>query len=1422
MIKYIKLLSVLILLLLVVKPAKAVPDIHLELEFNQLTNRDGLSNGQVNAILRDKRGYIWLGTMSGLDRYDGFRFKNFFYKNLDSHSISSNSVDEIQQDVTGNLWIHTSVGYCIYEYDKERFDREPEKWLKKVGIDGSPSKVLIDSRKNMWFVMYGRGCYFLDTKIMKSRFISFQQMGVKDAKGFPEVTSLTEQQGTAILAFRNGTLCRLSGDGKVLWTNPYLTKHYNLKNEETFCYVDYRSNYWVYSNSRAFIYSSARKKWYEGMTAFLEAEGIAMQNVTNNKIIVSNLVKDKQNRLWVATDHDGFFIIDYAHKKCKQYVKREGVTGSIPDNSLKKIYIDTDGAVWIGTYKNGIAYYSPSFTKFSTINLGDICTITQDKMGNYWCGTNDAGIICYNPITKQSKHFGMEETGLKSNIVVSSITMSDGTMYFGTFNGGMARYRDGQWKAYYATPGGLANQSVWTFGEDKYHRLLIGTLGSGVQFMDTKTETFKTLDISNSKLPSNYISSFSNMSNGDVLVGHSQNLSVINIHNFQVTNYTTTRGGKSFPSPAINDAIVDSRGIFWMASPAGMTMYDPKTGQMEWVNELNGSVGAVGCSVVEDKAKTIWLISEFIVTHVKLSKNNKGKWELNMTSYNSMDGLQDRQFNYRACYLDRNGMLILGGQDGINSIRTQMERSIDHHATAMFSGLVLFDHPLDAGEEYEGRVVLDRALDVSRHLVLSYKDNAFSIQLASSDVSVPSRCRFLYKMEGVADKWMMTPPGRPEITFTNLSSGSYTLQVKVVNGDGTVCDEVSELKIDVRPPFYLSVWALMIYAFMACGAVYFYRKRALDRQKIIFEREKMEENIRKDRELNELKLNFFTNVSHELRTPLMLIISPLANIIKHEDDSDKKRKMEMIHRNAQKLLSLVNQILDFRKIEQDRGKLTLTQVNAIDFIENICRSFQLLGNNKIKLIFTSTVKQLMMSVDVDKVGKIVNNLLSNAYKFTPDNGSVTVSLEAVRGMRIRAVDKDVLRIKVADTGRGISDDDKKRIFDRFYQVNGTEMQPMGGSGIGLNLVKAFTDLHGGTVEVSDNPGGGTVFTVNIPLCQDADKEIASTITSQVSTVSSQTSTEDTSLPTDKENIKIIVNPDKDKLEPSQTSTGAGKSSMANNIQSKPRLLLVDDSDDFREFMNEILSENYIVEEAVNGKEGWEKLQNQPLPDIILSDVMMPVMDGNEFCRLAKHSAATADIPFVMLTARLATEHKKEGLESGADDYITKPFDIDFLNLRLQNLMKWSQRKSVSVDSSTTETKSDLTQHPLEDTPDKIETPQVEEYRMTEADKKFLNNIDIYIRDNMSDPDTTVESMSAHLCISRVQLYKRMVSLTGTTPSEYLRAKRIHRSEELLRGGEFTVSEIAYKVGFNNPRYFSKYFQEEYGMTPSQYKKKFAM
>ena len=1333
--------------LLLIKPVLLSASIK-NVEFNVLGNRDGLSNSQVNAILQDDKGFIWLGTQAGLNRFDGFRIKTFLYNNVDKHSLLNNSIDDIQQDYQGNLWVHTPVGYCIYNYEKEQFNRNIDAWLKPMGITGKVSKVFIDSQKNMWIVVSGKGCYFLDTRTMKTHMFAFSLK--KGVMPYKEVSNIREVNGTVVLSFVNGTLARLDGlHRRVVWVNDYLPNQFHLKDDGAFVSIDSHNNYWVTTNGRTFIYAVAQRKWYVSMVDFLKSQGIMMP--INKEFLIRDMVNGKDGSLWIATDHDGLVILDYTSKSCHQYLKGQEQKGALPDNALQRLYVDKNGAVWIGTYKNGVAFYSPSFTRFSTIELGDVCTITQDKQGNIWCGTNDAGIVCYNPKTRQIVRYGKEKTGLRSDVVVSSVTLKDGTMYFGTFNGGMAKYKDGHWKSYDANSGGLASNSVWSlssYQDGNSEKLLVATLGGGFQVMDTQTERFTTYDTSNSQLPSNYLNSVSLMKNHQVLIGHSQNFSVMDLRTHRFTNYNSTKDGRTFVSPSVNDAIMDSRGIFWLATPAGITMYDPHSGQMEWINELNGTQGAVGCSIIEGQDQTIWLISEFIVTHVKLTKDEEGKWDLSMISYNNLDGLQDKQFNYRSAFLAINGDIILGGQNGINIIHPQVDRRIQRNAKALFSGLVLFDHPLKAGEEYEGKVVLNRALDFCRELDLSYKDNAFTIQLASSDVVVPARCRFLYRMEGVTDKWLMTANGRPEVTFANLSSGCYTLQVKVVNGDGTVNDEISELKIRVRTPFYLSNWAILIYFLLICGILYVCRKRMLEKEREKFEHERMEENIRKTKELNELKLNFFTNVSHELRTPLTLIISPLTSMLKEENDERKKRKLELIHRNATRLLALVNQILDFRKFDQGKEKLVLSRMDIVSFVSNICGSFRILGNDKVALSFHSSLPKLLMSFDADKVGKIVNNLLSNAYKFTPDGGKITVTLDVVLRQEVEGREHDMLRIKVSDTGKGISDEEKQHVFDRFYQVNGTEMQPFGGSGIGLNLVKKFTKLHGGEVTVEDNPEGGTIFIVDLPI--------------------------DQVMPIPMEKQPVSHQPSSNK---------------------KCTLLLVDDSDDFREFMRDVLND-YQVVEAINGQDAWQKIIEHR-PDVILSDVMMPVMDGNELCKLVKGNPDTASIPFVMLTARLAQEHKMKGLESGADDYITKPFDVDMLNLRIKNLLRLSNPSTIP------------------DTQEMVE----KEYTMSEGDKKFIASVDAYIQDNMSNPDTSVENMSAHLYISRVQLYKRMVSLTGTTPSEYLRAKRIKRAEELLRTGDFTISEIAYRVGFNNPRYFSKYFQETYGMPPSQYKKK---
>lgn len=700
---YLKHAIVLFLLLLLMQPERAWAA-YENVEFSSLTNHDGLTNSQVGAILKDTRGYIWFGTQSGLCRFDGFRMKTFYYINTDDKSLPNNSVDELQQDYGGNIWVHTSVGYCIYKYDEEQFERKPEEWLKNIHVQGPPYKLLIDKDKNMWIAVYGQGLYYHNAKTKNTYLFKFTKKAQPGCLKEGNISKITEVDGDALITYGDGTICRVNGQKqKVLWYNSFLATHKAAGDNGAYTFYDGIGGFWVSVSNANYVYQSKTGKWTDARS-YLTNMGIDIPCPT--RILMRDIARDKAGNLWVASDHNGLFFVDFKRKICRQYVHSEA-KGSIVDNSLQKVYVDEEGAIWVGSYKNGVAYYSPDAQKFTTIPLGDVCTITQDLNGNLWCGTNDSGIICYSPLTGQSWRFSQAETGLASDIIVSSVTMSDGTMYFGTFNGGLAQYKNGRWKSFLAAPGGLANNSVWCLAEDSYHRLIIGTLGSGFQIYNPESGKFTTYNVQNSGITSDFINSLFLPNKDEILIGHSQNYSIFNFGTRKVTNVNTTKDGQPFPSPSLNYMMKDSRGILWMASPAGVTMYDEASGQLESINDLNGTQGTVGCMVLEDKQHNIWLVSEFIVTRVTLAKNNQGKWDITMISFNSLDGLQSRQFNQRSACLMRNGAIAIGGQDGINIINPAKILPAQKNAHVLFSGFVLFDHPLKAGEEFEGRVPLE-------------------------------------------------------------------------------------------------------------------------------------------------------------------------------------------------------------------------------------------------------------------------------------------------------------------------------------------------------------------------------------------------------------------------------------------------------------------------------------------------------------------------------------------------------------------------------------------------------------------------------------------------------------------------------------------------------------------------------------------
>lgn len=619
----------------------------------------------------------------------------------------------------------------------------------------------------------------------------------------------------------------------------------------------------------------------------------------------------------------------------------------------------------------------------------------------------------------------------------------------------------------------------------------------------------------------------------------------------------------------------------------------------------------------------------------------------------------------------------------------------------------------------------------------------------------------MYKLEGFNNDWLTLPVGVHNVTFTNLAPGKYVLRVKAINSDGYVGIKEATLGIVVNPPFWMSWWAYLLYAAGLVVVLFLARYRMLKREREKFHLQQIENEVAKNEEINNMKFRFFTNVSHELRTPLTLIISPLEGMLKETTDELQSTRLQLMYRNAQRLLHLVNQLLDFRKGEMSTHQLSLSEGDIISYVHSVCNSFLLMADKKhIQFSFFSGIDTFSMAFDADKVGKIVMNLLSNAFKFTPEGGRVTVMIEHVTGT------PDTLEIKIADTGIGISDVDKEHIFDRFYQADHKGVEETTGNGIGLSLVRDFVTLHEGEVKVFDNIGTGSVFVIQFPV-----KHVETQV----------------QLP-EETGMSVGDEEDREMKEEVREETGRKDS---------PLLLVVDDNEDFRIFMRYSLELQYRVKLAVNGNEAWEMMQEE-LPDLVISDVMMPQMDGNELCRLIKQDKRTAHIPVILLTARQNTEAKLEGLQTGADDYVTKPFNMTILVLRIRKLIELSRYHRV-------------TQGMIDPAPSEIV--------ITSLDEKLIEKAIKYVEDNMSRTELSVEELSRELGMSRVHLYKKLLQITGKTPIEFIRVIRLKRAAQLLRESQLHVSEVAFEVGFNNPKYFSRYFKDEFGVLPSVYQEK---
>jgi signal transduction histidine kinase/DNA-binding response OmpR family regulator len=740
-------------------------------------------------------------------------------------------------------------------------------------------------------------------------------------------------------------------------------------------------------------------------------------------------------------------------------------------------------------------------------------------------------------------------------------------------------------------------------------------------------------------------------------------------------------------------------------------------------------------------------------------------------NFDETDGLQGKEFNTRAALKTSKGELIFGGGHGFNIFDPLTIHANIYKPRLVFTDFLLFNKSIAANEEINGHVVLSKAISATRELTLTHSENVFTIEFAALNFFNPNKVKHQYMMEGFDKDWLDADNTIRKATYTNLDGGDYIFKVRAISQEGKWDPDYITLKIKVLPPFWKSTIAYFIYILLLFGILFFMRRRGIQkiRRQFEVEKEKREAKLlieqerqeaRRMHELDMMKIKFFTNVSHEFRTPLSLIMAPVDKILKHTEAEEQRHQLQLINRNAKRLLNMVNQLLDFRKMEVQELRLHTRNGDIISFIKEMVYSFSDVAEKKhIRLVFDSEIQGMVINFDHDKIERILFNLLSNAFKFTPDDGNVSVLL----AINEKIAKKRLLEIKVIDTGIGIPLDKQDKIFERFFQNEIPGSMVNQGSGIGLSITREFVKLHNGEISVESEVGRGSCFTILLPVDLTVEEQ----------------------LPANKANIPV----------PAMTESQGLLQAGSGNATKKLTVLLVEDNEDFRFYLKDNLSDTFNIIEAANGREGWQKSLALH-PNLVVSDISMPEMNGIDLCRKIRNDKRTSHIPVVLLTAVTGEEQQLQGLETGANDYLTKPFNFEILMSKLKNIlaMQEDMRKTY--------------QKQLDVKPTEVETESF--------DEAFIKKAVQLIEKNIDNADFSVEELSSELFVSRVTLYKRALALTGKSPVDLIRSIRLKRAAQLLESSQLTISQISYKVGFKSQKYFVRCFKAEFNCLPSAY------
>ena len=993
----------------------ALPDV----KFRRLDTRNGLSNSQVNCVFRDSRGFVWVGTAYGLNRYDGYRVKTFFSNMRDTTTMRDNYTEQIMEDIEGRLWLKQGMNYCVYNPVTEKFERNPSRVVEKF-LPGrnAVERVYIDKDKNYWIKFYEEGIFYYNPKTKKTTEFKMGY-GKNQIKEHYSIAAMTDYScGLVIMTYTGELLCLNGKTGQIEWENTWMHDHGVLESQNYKLLIDQEENLYVIAEQYTFVYVKKENRWYNTVRELMLSEGI---DGLPEGLQVWDVKIDHKNRLWVATDHQGLFVVDRKDKEVRQFMNNKFDESTISDNSPRQVYVDSGNQIWIGTYKNGVNEFKEGLASIKSLALGDINTVAEDRHGNYWLGSNTDGIYVYDPRSGEVvNHYTKDNSPMLGNIMVGSCRASDGSIWFGSYNGGLTRCIPSKTDPYQATivnwrstgdGNGLSTNNVWSVTEDKWGRMWIATLGGGIQMLDLKTGKFRTWNADNAGLPSNYMTSTGWIKKGWLMVGTSWFWCFVNPVTGQLANRVLPET-ENMPSNMGSTVCVmeDSRGLIWQGSASGASVYDQKTQKVWLLDMTHGLFGSSVCSILEDHEHTMWVVTDHGVSKIIPEKQEDGNWQFTVSSYNNRDGLQQETYNQRSTCLTHDGLILIGGQGGLDVINPKAMSNAKSKERPIFSGLQIFDADVPVGREFDGRVILDEALDVCREITLSYNDQ-FTIQLASDAGDINNGKRFVYMLEGFNKNWVKTSELNPNITYNS--------------------EEESTMEITIRPALWRTRWMILLYMLIIAGAAWWWRRWFLKRQQ-----QRMDaETLRRE-----------TEKQHWMR----------------------EMRQEMARKNGQ-----AGNVEAVEEPQHEQVVLNRKEEDLVVVVKGICKTFAATKEGqKAKISCRSMTDELKAQIDHDQLTTALNILLHNSVRFSPGNCQITVNLG--KSDQRHAV------IQVGDNGIGIRDEYKATAFEPM----------IGNEGIGLDKVKDIVVAHEGSIRLEDNPGGGTVVVITLPIEPEVEIEEA--------------------------------------------------------------------------------------------------------------------------------------------------------------------------------------------------------------------------------------------------------------------------------------------------------------------------------------------